>query len=131
MIRFLDYTYYIIWKFYNKYEKGAGFKAVLVLALLLAVNVLGIFFLYANYQHIKKPINNTQVVLLYFVVGILVLCRYNSKKHNFKVFDEQWSHDEPMVKHPKTIWVQLYVLFTVVFILTVTIYGGMHHNEYV
>lgn len=130
MARFIDYTYYIIWRFYNKYEKGAGFTALLVLTFLFSINVMSIVFLYGIFRHTKMPLTNINIILLFILIFILGLCRYSTKKRNYKVFKQWWSNEKSTVKHPKTIWVQLYILFSVILFLTATIYGGIHHNEY-
>lgn len=131
MLRFFDYVYYTIWKFYNRYEKGAGFKALLALVAIQSANCLSILFL-ISFFYLHKKISDLEIVtfIIFFILFVLEFIRYNSKKYNYKVLNEWWGNERDNIKYPKHSLVQLYITLSICLFLFSVIYGGIHHNDY-
>lgn len=129
MLHFFDYVYYIIWKFYNKYERNAGIRAVTVLAGLQLFNIMTVSILYSDYRHTKSPLNKVGILLIYAILIIFEFIRYNRKDFNYKVFDEWWGKGNGGKKHPKLIWAQLYILLTAVILCLTIFYTALAHTK--
>lgn len=128
MLQFFDYVYYIIWKFYNKYEENAGVRALIVLVALQLFNIMTLIYLFRDYTHMEPAIGYVKIILILIILIVPQLIRYNRKDLNYKVFDEWWGQDNNGKKHPKLIWAQLYILVSTMAFLVTSFYTIIARN---
>lgn len=91
MLRFYDFLFYLVYKYYSRKEKGAAFSSAGVIGLLQALNVLTVFMLIAVFLSYNVFFNKVSAIVVGIFFQITTYIRYVYKETNsFKVIEEKW-----------------------------------------
>lgn len=123
MLKFFDYVYYCLCKFYYKIRgEGAGISALAVIALIQFVNLLLLIFLYDLISHTKFKFDKVIAVLVYIILLILNGIRYN--KLNYAVLSDKLKDEQSRRKKVNETLVILYIVLSFSVCLALAIYLG-------
>lgn len=126
MVRFYDFLYYFIYKFYSSREKGAATTSALIVGGLQAINVLSICMLPAVFTFSSKSYLNamTFIVVLFFF-QILTYIRYVYKeKVSVQELEEKWERKTEAQKTRNKVLRSLYITLSVGVFFGLAIYLG-------
>jgi len=127
MLKFFDYLYYGIRKFYDEYkESGSGFSAIAVIALTQALNIFTVYFLYCVISETKVNVNKLIYLALYFSFIILNVIRYS--KLDPEITKEKWENKKEKQKVLIRALLVLYVVLSIGLFLGLAIYIGNRNN---
>jgi len=127
MLKFFDYLFYGVHKFYGKNkDSGPGWSALVVITLTQILNILTVYILYCLITQTKVNISKLTAVVIYFSVVILNVKRYS--KLDLEKIKENWENKTEKQKTTIRALVVLYVFLSFAVCVGLAIYVGNKNN---
>jgi len=113
-MRFFDYLFYLICKFYSRKEKGAASSSAGIMGGLQAVNILTIYLLLLlTWQNVH--LNKIIFIVVIVIFQITTYRRYIYKdNHPITKIESTWQKMDEPKKTTIRVWGILYIIFSVI-----------------
>jgi hypothetical protein len=112
MLRFFDYTYYRICRWYiSKHDSSARIAGLLILSLLHLFNVLVVYVCFCLVFHIETKLSKPIEIAIALIILIFNGIRYN--KFNYDVLSRKWKEESSSLQDKKAQWVFAYILLSI------------------
>jgi membrane protein insertase Oxa1/YidC/SpoIIIJ len=126
MLIFFDYLYYGSRKIYSKYESGAGFHAIVLIALTQVLNIFTVYLIYCVIAETRVNMNKLTFLALYFSVLILNVVRYS--KLDPELIKEKWENKKEKQKITMRALLVIYIFLSFALSIGLAIYIGNRDN---
>ncbi len=126
LLRFYDYLFYIIYKFYAKHkDSGAETTSATIVAGLQSANILTLLMVASIYYRNKEMLNNIVAIILFIIFGFFTYIRYVYKeKNNYKAIEVRWKGETEFSRERKELFSFAYLILSVVSLFGVAAYLG-------
>lgn len=126
LLRFYDYLYYVIYKFYAKYKNSnAETTSATIVAGLQSANVLTFVMIASLYFHNKEIVNKLVAIILFLIFGFFTFIRYVYKeKNNYKAIELRWNEENELSRKRKEAFSFAYLILSLLSFFGVAIYLG-------
>jgi len=124
-MRFFDYLFYFIYKFYSQKEKGAASSSAGIIGGLQAINILSILMVFSIFLIQKSYLNKIISLVIIIFFQITTYIRYIYKETNsIAVIEERWMKMNNPKKKQARLLGTLYIILSVIIFFGLAIFLG-------